>query len=143
MSEEEIPLSKKDQLALAIAQGKSVRGWARQNEVPRSTAYRWASDSDVRRQVEDWRRASLDRALGWLAGHSMWAVKKITNLGESAESESVQLKALRAVLSDHLAVAKQANIEYRMAEIEEEIRGSKVLPGINGSPISVEPLSSP
>ena len=28
MSEEEIPLSQHDQLAMAIAQGKSIAGWA-------------------------------------------------------------------------------------------------------------------
>jgi hypothetical protein len=32
MSEEEIPLSQHDQLAMAIAQGKSTAGWARQNK---------------------------------------------------------------------------------------------------------------
>jgi hypothetical protein len=31
MSEQEIPLSKQDQLALAIAQGEFIIGWARQN----------------------------------------------------------------------------------------------------------------
>ena len=65
MSEEEIPLSQHDQLAMAIAQGKSIAGWARQNGVPRRTAQRWATEPDVRRQVEDWRRRVLDRALGY------------------------------------------------------------------------------
>jgi hypothetical protein len=92
MSEEEIPLSQHDQLAMAIAQGKSIAGWARQNGVPRRTAQRWATEPDVRRQVEDWRRRVLDRALGYMAGRSMWAVRGITELGEKAESESVQLR---------------------------------------------------
>ena len=132
MSEEQIPLSQHDQLAMAIARGKSIAGWARQNKVPRTTAYRWASHPDVRRQVEDWRRRVLDRALGWMAGHSMWAVKGITKLGEAAESESVQLRARRAVLYDQIAVSKFSNMEYRMAEIEEEIRvrnGNAARPG--------------
>ena len=67
MSEEEIALTNKDQFALEVAQGKSVVGWARKNEVPTSTAYRWANDGDVRRNVEDWRRRSLDRDLGLMA----------------------------------------------------------------------------
>ena len=106
MSEEETPLSKHDQLARAIAQGKSVAQWARQNEVPTRTAQRWANDPNVRRLVADCRRRCLDRALGWLARRSMWAVKRLTALGETAESESVQLRAVRAVLSDQIAVAK-------------------------------------
>ena len=55
MFEEEIPLSQHDQLAMAIAQGKSIAEWAQQNGVPGRTAQRWASEPDVRRQVEDWR----------------------------------------------------------------------------------------
>ncbi|MFI5461646.1 MAG: hypothetical protein ACHRXM_40190 [Isosphaerales bacterium] len=132
MSDEEVPLSKQDQLALAIAQGKSVHWWARQNDVPRTTAYRWANDPDLRRQVEDWRRRSLDRALGWMAGHSMRTVKRITRLGETAESESVQLGALRALLSQQIALSNHANLEHRMAEIEEELRarnGNAAHPG--------------
>jgi len=125
MSEEEVPLSQRDQLAMAVAQGKSIAGWARQNGVPRRTAQRWAAEPDVRRQVEDWRRRILDRALGYMAGRSMWAVKGIAKLGADAESESVQLRARRAVLSDQIAVSKFSNMEYRMAEIEEEIRGRK------------------
>jgi hypothetical protein len=40
---EELPQKRKTRLALAIAQGKSVAAWARDNQVPRGTAYRWAS----------------------------------------------------------------------------------------------------
>ena len=39
MSEEEIPLSPQDRLAMAVAQGKSVTAWARENGVPRRTAF--------------------------------------------------------------------------------------------------------
>jgi hypothetical protein len=132
MSEEEIPLSQHDQLAMAIAQGKSIAGWARQNGVPRRTAQRWATEPDVRRQVEDWRRCVLDRALGYMAGRSMWAVRGITKLGDEAESESIQLRARRAILQDQIAVSKFSNFEYRMAELEEEVRvrnGNATRPG--------------
>jgi hypothetical protein len=107
---------------MAIARGESIAGWARRNKVPESTARRWASDPDLRRHVEEWRRSILDQALGWMARHSMWAVKGITKLGDSAESEAVQLRARRSLLLDQIAVCKFSNLEYRMAEIEEEIR---------------------
>jgi hypothetical protein len=123
MSEhEELRSSLRDQLMMTIARGKSIAEWARRNGVPESTARRWASDPDLRRQVEEWRRSVLDEALGWMAEHSMWAVKGITKLGKSAESESVQLRARRFLLLDQIAVSKFSNVEYRMAEIEEEIR---------------------
>ena len=72
MFEEEIPLSQHDQLAMAIAQGKSIAEWAQQNGVPTRTAQRWAGEPDVRRQVEDWRRRILDRALGYMAVFRLW-----------------------------------------------------------------------
>ena len=64
MSEQETPLSKQHQLAVAIAQGKSVAAWASQNQMRGTTAFRWADDPDVRRQVQDLRRRHFDRALG-------------------------------------------------------------------------------
>ncbi len=46
----------------------------------------------------------------------------MVTLAKEAESESVQLRAWRAVLADQMAVSKFSDLEYRMAEIEEELR---------------------
>ena len=46
---EEILLNKQDQLAFAVAQGKSTTAWVRQNDLPRSTACEWADNPDFRR----------------------------------------------------------------------------------------------
>jgi hypothetical protein len=48
MSEDEIPVSQHDRLAMAVAQGKSITAWARHNGVPRRTAQRWAAEPDYR-----------------------------------------------------------------------------------------------
>jgi hypothetical protein len=90
---EEIPSTKQDELAVAVAQGKSVAAWARQNDVPIATAYRWAKDPDLRRQVQDWRRRCLDRALGEMASHSRRAARAMVQLSENADSDSVRLVA--------------------------------------------------
>jgi len=119
---EEIPSTKQDELAVAVAQGKSVAAWARQNDVPIATAYRWAKDPDLRCQVQDWRRRCLDRALGEMASHSRRAVRAMVQLSENADSDSVRLAAMRAVLRDQIAVSRHADLEQRMNEIEEEIR---------------------
>ena len=94
---EEIPESKKTGLAYAIAQGKSVPAWARQNDVPRSTAYYWAGQPEVRRMVETLRRRSLDRAVGRMASRAVAAADGINKLAMEAESESVRLRAWRAI----------------------------------------------
>ena len=52
--------------------------------------------------------------------------------GRLTTSESVQLRARRAILQDQIAVSKFSNFEYRMAELEEEVRvrnGNAARPG--------------
>jgi hypothetical protein len=118
---EDVRKNHKTQLALAIARGDSITAWARRNGVPLSSAFRWSHDPKVRRAVEAWRRRALDRTIGRLAGLAMKAANGIVKLAEGAESESVQLKAWRAILADQMAVSKFSDLEHRMAEIEEQL----------------------
>ena len=118
---EEVRLDKKTSLIQSIARGQSIDAWAKKNEVPRSTAFRWASDPKVRREVEASRRRALGRAIGRLSSLAMKAANGIAKLAESAESESVQLRAWRAILADQMAVSKFSDLEYRMVEIEEQL----------------------
>jgi hypothetical protein len=45
----------------------------------------------------------------------------IVKLAKEAKSESIQLRTWRAILADQMAVAKFSDLEYRMAEIEEQL----------------------
>jgi hypothetical protein len=110
---------KKDSLALAVARGQSVLGWARKNGVPERTAYRWANDPQVRKSSELWRRNALNRAIGRMARRATAAVDGIERLAKGAESESVRLSAWRAILADQMSVAKFSTLEARMVAIEE------------------------
>jgi hypothetical protein len=118
VQEEELK-NQKTRLALPIARGESVTDWARRNNVPRRSAFRWASDPKVRRSVESWRRRALDRAFGRMAGLALKAANGIARLADRAESESVQLRSWRAILADQVAVSKFSNLEQRIAEVEE------------------------
>ena len=129
---EELPEGKKTQLAVAVAQGISVAAWARTNEVPRATAYRWAIEPEVRRAVEACRRRIVDQAVGKMTKKSNWAVDRIVKLADIAESESVRLRALRSILSEMMAVSKYSGLESRMVEIEEELREQRA--GHQGRP---------
>jgi hypothetical protein len=51
----------------------------------------------------------------------MKAADGIVTLAEEAESESVQLSVWRAILADQRTVSKFSDLEYRMAEIEEQL----------------------
>jgi hypothetical protein len=131
---EEIPESKKPGLAVVIAQGKSVRAWARQNEVPSSTAHYWANQPEVRRMVETWRQRSIDRAVGLMASRAPAAVDGITKLAQDAECQSVQLKAWRSLLFDHIAVSKYAGWNRRLADLEEKWTAQSQGPNVQGGP---------
>jgi hypothetical protein len=126
-TDEGIPDPKKTALAIAVARGMKVAAWARQNEVAGSTAHDWTKEPGFRLVVQSWRREALDRAIGMMASRSTDAVKVIGGLADGAESESVRLKAARAVLTDQIAVAKFSDLESRMGQLEAHVEATKGL----------------
>ncbi len=120
-SDDNVPLNPKSKLTLAIARGVPVTKWARDNGVPRRTAFRWAHEPKVRADVEKYRRKVLDRAIGRMTVGINWATEGIFQLAKGAASESVKLSALRAVVSDMMAVSKFGGLEDRLTQIEEKV----------------------
>ena len=124
----------KSQLALMIARGKPINACAIQNDLPLPTAYRCSREPQVhgtvqesrepqvRGEVQEWRRFVLNLTIGRLARLSLKATDGIAKLGRGAESESVQLRAWRAVLADQMAVAKFSDLEDRVTEVEELVK---------------------
>ncbi len=110
---------KKAKLATVIARGQSVIAWARKNDVPERTVYRWASEPDVRKASEMWRRTVLNQAIGRMVRRSNAAADGIERLAKGADSEAVRLRAWRAILADQMAVARFSTLEQRMTELEE------------------------
>ena len=112
----------KNESALAVAEGESIAAWARQTGVSERTAQRWAQDRNVRREVDACRRRALNQAIGRLTGMTTKAADRISTLAQEADSESVQLRAWRAIIADQMAVAKFSDLEYRVTEVEEQVR---------------------
>jgi hypothetical protein len=117
----DLPQELKIQLALAIAEGKSAATWARKHHRPRSTAYRWAADPQVRCLVQSCRRRSLQRALGRTTRRATRARDEIAKLAAGAESDPAKLRALRSILADAIPVSKFSDLNRRMAAIEHEL----------------------
>jgi hypothetical protein len=120
MSENERDV-RKSQLAISIAQGESVGEWARANSVPRATAYRWANEREFRKEVEARRRQSIDQAVDYLAKLTPWAAARIAEMAESADSELVRLRALRAIFADMMAASKYTGLEERVGHLEDRL----------------------
>jgi hypothetical protein len=121
MSEEPLQNRKTD-LALAIAQGISLKKWAEANNVARSTAYRWADEPEVKACANAVRRRALDRAVGMLSRRVTWAALGIIKLADTAGSEAVKLSALRAIYSEMIATSRFGSLEDRVTELEERSR---------------------
>ena len=75
----------------------------------------------VRKAVESCRRRTLDQAIGRMTEHSTWAADGIATIAREAKSDSVRLRACRAIVTDTMAVSKYSGLEARMAEIESRL----------------------
>jgi hypothetical protein len=64
--------------------------------------------------VEACRRRLIDQAIGMLSGKATWSVGRITRLADSAESESVRLRALRGMLTDMISSSKRVGRKPRL-----------------------------
>jgi hypothetical protein len=113
--------SLKGQLARAIGQGMSIAEWARANKVVARTAFRWANDPKVRKAVDTYRRRTMDQAIGRMTKHSMMAADGIAAIAQEAASDSVRLRAFRALFSDTISVSKYTGLEFRVTEMEEKL----------------------
>jgi hypothetical protein len=112
---------RKANLAIAIAAGKTVADWARDNAIPDRTARTWSHSQEVRDQVEAIRRAVIDRTIGRLSDHATEAADQIARLAKDAASEAVRLQAARAVLAELMAVSNYDALEQRLAQVERSI----------------------
>ena len=83
--EKEVRRHQKIHLALAIAEGESIAAWAQENGVPERTAFYWAKDPKVRREVDACRRRALNEAVGRMTRMSMNAVDGIVTLAYDRE----------------------------------------------------------
>ena len=85
------PQNGKTHLTLALAQGIRAAKWARDNQVPKNTAFRWAKDPKICKAVEACRRRTIDHAVGRMTRHATWAADAIVAIAKQAES--VRLRA--------------------------------------------------
>src|SRR5690348_5657126 len=115
--EKEVRRQKKINLAPAIAGGESISAWAKENGVSERTAFYWAKDPKVRREAEACRRRAVNQAISRLTGMTTKEADGIANIAQAAESESVQPRACRGILTGMISISKFSDLEYRIAEI--------------------------
>jgi hypothetical protein len=109
------------QLLLALACGASVEVAARQAGISESTAYRRLSDPAFRRQLQAVRADLVQRTTGALTAASTEAVRALLELLKATAPPPVRLGAARSVLELGIKLRETADLEARIAALEEQL----------------------
>lgn len=108
------------QLLLALACGATVENAARKAGVSESTVYRRLADPDFRRQLQGFRADMVQRTAGTLTAAATEAVKTLLALQQASVPAAVRLGAARAVLEIGMKLREVADLEDRLAALEEQ-----------------------
>ena len=119
---------RKEELAIALADGGTVSDWAAADDARLPTAYAWSASPEVVDQVDAIRRAALEQAVNRFSKNATAAYDQIVRLVTEAGSESVRLQAARAFLSELMRVCNYAALGRRLDEIESRIADAQLQP---------------
>ena len=108
-------------LLLALACGATVENAARQAGVSESTAYRRLADSQFRQSLHKMRAEMTERSAAMLTAAGMEAVKTLLALQQTSIPPAVRLGAARAVLEMGIKLREDADLEQRVAALEEQM----------------------
>src|SRR5262249_42594797 len=97
-----------DQLAVSVAEGRSVVTWCQKHGVATRTAYHWYKAERFQRLVAEYRRRAVDRAIGKMGRKLGKAVGKIVRLVEKGQDGKVKLAAAKTLIDRLLEVQSRA-----------------------------------
>src|SRR5437867_3384391 len=111
-----------ERLIVALASGASIRKAAKVCRVSQATVARRLRDPDFRREMNDVRARMVNTAIGRLAASMVAATATLRKLLK-ATSETVALGAARAIVEMHCRLKESAELEQRIAALEEQQSG--------------------
>jgi hypothetical protein len=109
-------------LVLLLACGASPEAAAEKAGVSLRTLRRRWADPAFRALVEDLRKDMLYRAAAMFTAATTASVKTIAELQQSAVSESVRLRAAKAIIELGFKMREGVALEERIARLEEQLR---------------------
>jgi HEAT repeat protein len=110
-----------DPLLLALACGATVEAAARQCRLSSRTVYRRLKDPDFQRRLQAFRGEMVQRTAGALTAASTEAVRTLLDLLKATAPAAVRLGAARAVLEIGVKLREAAELEQRLAALEEQL----------------------
>jgi hypothetical protein len=108
-------------LLLALACGASPENAARQAGVSESTAYRRMADKEFTRQLQAMRADMVQRTAGALTAAATEAVRTLLDLLKASVPPAARLGAARSVLEIGVKLRETAELEVRLAALEERL----------------------
>ena len=110
-----------DALLLTLTCGASVDQAARQCSLSTRTVYRRLADSAFRQQLQALRADLVQRTAGALTAAATEAVRTLLELQKPSAPPAVRLGAARSVLELGLKLREAADLEERLAALEESL----------------------
>jgi hypothetical protein len=107
-------------LLLALACGATVEAAARQCRLSERTVYRRLADAAFRRELQAVRADMVQRTAGALTAAATEAVRTLLELQKGNAPPAVRLGAARAVLEIGAKLRESADLEARVAALEEQ-----------------------
>lgn len=112
-----------DALLIALACGATIENAARKASVSSRTAHRRLADPAFRRQLGELRSDMVQRAAAVLTAAALEAVKTLMALQDAVIPPAVRLGAARAILELGPRLRESAELETRIATLEEQLDG--------------------
>ncbi len=108
-------------LLLALACGATVENAARSAGVSLRTVYRRLAEPAFRTRLQGARSEMVQRATGMLTAAALEAVKTLLVLQQASVPAAVRLGAARAVLEIGAKLREVADLEARLAALEQQV----------------------
>jgi hypothetical protein len=106
---------------LALACGATAENAARTASVSLRTVYRRLADPAFRTRLQGARADMVQRATGMLTAAALEAVKTLLGLQHASVPAAVRLGAARAVLEIGAKLREVADLEARLAALEQQV----------------------
>jgi hypothetical protein len=114
-------------LLLALACGATVEAAARQCGLSERTVYRRLAKPEFRQRIQALRADMVQRASGALTAAATEAVRTLLALQKDSVAAAVRLGAARAILEIGIKMREVADLEGRIAALEEMLTVSNPL----------------
>ena len=114
-----------DKLLLTLACGATVDSAARECGLSPRTVYRRLQEPAFRRRLQALRADMVQRTSGALTAASGEAVRTLLELLKAGVAANTRLGAARAVLESGVKLRELAELEERMAALEEQVQAQQ------------------